>query len=404
MDPLDQYILLATYERTSPDGIYVADAMSPLSETGRMAFAIWCTRNDIAKDAMVAACVHDAAGVDIKKISSEIRADKTHEPKFGYMARTNWWNNKKRIERIVSDAESLKKQDPAYAQMFTIADKAWKDWEANAGKRAKVIAFMGEMDNMRESGSRNAQKGCEDRAIPFLREGVESVPADKFNEVLSIENKFDARDIAARGIATTPEGYLGSAAYVTCMLPGIDYNAEGTYLVQSLGNALIRWPGYRGPRSAAISDIMQAGLELDQRDKSITYPNIQRDIMGSTHTLMSNIPAKSGLGVIASVKTAGKTATISYQKQNVSYPVCVDYKAGTKITGIMANGQFERAGTCYKYKTVSGQAVIEPKPADARFVSGLKPGQFSVSINSIPYVTWVPNGKKASTVLGVPVK
>lgn len=404
LDPLDQYVLLSTYSRVSPDGHYVADAMSPLSEVGRIGYAIWCARNEVAKDAHLAACLHDVAAADIKKASAEIRADKTHEPKIGYMARTFWWNHKKMMESMKAEAEKLKKQDEAYVKMFDIADKTWKSWEANEGKRAKLLAFMGEMDNMRESGSRKAQQGCEDKAVPFLREGAASVPADRFAAVLAVESKLEVSRIVSQALATTPEGYLGSAAYVTCMLPGMDVNGPGSYLVQRLGNALLRWPGYRGPRSAVIADIMQAGLVPDQRDKEITYPSLARDIFGDSHALMNNDPSKSGIGVIKGVKTGGKMATISFNKTKATYSVCVDYRPGTKITGIMANGQFERASTCYKYKQVSDMVAIEPVQADGRFVSGLKPGQFSVSINYIPWASWAPNGKAVATALGVAVK
>lgn len=400
LDPVDQYLLLANYERTSPDGHYVADAAQPLSELGRLGYASWCLKNAPDKEAHLAACLPDLERVNIKKISEELRADTKHPAKVAYMAHLTWY----RVQRLIPDAKARRKklesEDPAYAKMFAIADKAHADWQANASKRQKLISLAGEVDNARITQSRKATAGCEDKILPELRNAVSLIPAERFNEILATEHKMDADKIVAAGIVSHPDGYLAGNALAGCL----DAEKGPTeHLGTVIGAAMISWPGYRGPHSAALADIMQAGLELDRRDATIGYPSILRSMLGNDRALGPGVEG-SGLGVIAAVKPSGKDATVSFQNKQVTYPTCVDYRAGTRITGIMANGQFERAGTCYKYKQVTGVAQIPAVKADARFVSGLKPGQTAVVITSIPFVSWVANAKATATVLGVPVK
>lgn len=403
LDPLDQFLLIVNNTSTTLDGYYVADAMGPLSEAGRLGYAIWCVGHG-QEDAHIAACIHDVEAIDAKKIAAEVRADKTHEPRIGFIVRMALYRSQKQFAELKAKAAALKKMDPAYPKMFDIAEQAFKDWDANAGKRADLLAFAGDMDNLQVTQSRKAQAGCEDKAITLLRGAVATIPAAHFASAISGTDPWRLPAAVSSALVATPEGYLAASAYLNCQLPGWNYNSEYTYFVESLGDVLVHWAGYRGPRSAAISDVMQAGLELDKRDLVVNFPRVDRSWFGKGHPSFSSKSELTGFGVIASVKPDGKRVKVSFNNKKVTNSVCTKYTAGTKITGVMSNGQFERAGTCSEYKKVTEAMDVEPKPVDARFASGLAAGQMSVSINLIPYASWLPGAKVPSTILGVPVK
>lgn len=400
LGPIDQYLLLANL-RTDVDAHYVADAAAPLSEAGRIGYAIYCATNNIENDAHLAACAPEFDAVDLKKAAAEVRGDKT-QPKYGFSMRLRWFELQPQVTAAKERIAELKKKDEGYIKMFDLATKAFKDWDANAGKRQKLIALAADMDNARISGSKKASAGCEDKTMVALREAVAGIPAKAFSRAIELESKHDVDDEVVKVIVGDPEGYLAAAAFVSCMKP-TDLNKPESYLPSLLAMAMSRWPGYRGPHSAAITEIMKAGIELDQRDASVSFPDMRRQFFEMSRSPSADRDS-SGFGVVKAVK-AGKPATIDYEKRDLTFPVCVDYRPGKQITAYnWVTGEVQRAGTCMKYKTITRPVEVTSNTADARFTSTTRPGQFAVFMSGMPIAAWPNNGKVVSTVLGVPVK
>jgi len=47
-------------------------------------------------------------------------------------------------------------------------------------------------------------------------------------------------------------------------------------VAQAVANAILRWPGFRGPRTAGLTAMLTSGVTLDDRDAKIDCPEIYR--------------------------------------------------------------------------------------------------------------------------------
>lgn len=378
------------------DGYYLADVASPLGESARLGFVLWCLGNHIDEAVHLAACADDIAKADLKKAAAELRADKRN-PRAAFWVRARWYEFRSNFTKAKARIEALKKEDEGYAKMFDLAAKTTADWEANRGKRSKLLALATEMDVARDSNSKKAMKDCEAKTLTALRDAVGGIPAKSFQPVIDLERKVKADGAVASVITSHPEGSLAATAYVNCLPDAEEKSSK--FLRTLLGTSLERWPGYRGPRNAVLSEVLKAGIELDQRGAELKLPDFDRTFF--PHGYQSSEMGSTGVGVVKALKAG----TVTYETRAVTEPVCVDYHPGKAITGFNAStGQFERASSCGKYKMVTDNHEVKPNTYDARFVSGVKPGANAVFVEGVPYATWAKGAKQVSTVLGVPVK
>jgi len=134
------------------------------------------------------------------------------------------------------------------------------------------------MDDARATDSRNAFAGCEDTTWKAWRAAMVALPAKRFEGM--VEDRAHGRrfvDTSMAPIVGSPATYLASVALVTCMTVGQERSSEPDVL---LGDALARWPGFRGPRTATETAILTAGISLEDRDAKLEYPSVDRPFGG----------------------------------------------------------------------------------------------------------------------------
>jgi hypothetical protein len=192
-------------------------------------------------------------------------------------------------------------------------------------------------------------------------------------------------------IAADPNGYLAALAYVRCAL---GTETKGDYLAESLGQQLEKYYGFRGPHMAALTTIARANLELDSRGDSLKFPPVGLELMSANHT------TDGGIGVVSGLKAQGEETKVEFERKAVTFPVCTDYKAGTKITAITADGRIERAGTCYKYKDVTSTQEVPPTTTAGRFAAAIKPVMYVVILNGVTWAGWAKGSKEPTMILG----
>jgi hypothetical protein len=280
--------------------------------------------------------------------------------------------------------------------MFAIAAKTFKDWSADAGGRQALLKLAGEMENAEASGSRKASEGCEAKTLAALRTAASGISAKKFSEIVIDDATNPVFRQAIQPIVTDPNGNVAASAYVACIKA---LGVKGNLLAWELRRALGEWPGYRGPRNSAISNIASAGLELDQRGAELRFPKAA----GGGNEL--GVQSKDcGTGVVAAVKPSGNSQQLEFNNKTFTYPTCADMRPGKLITRIYWDGRIERAGTCMKYKTVTGSLKIDPVLVDASYTAAIKPGMTAAACNGVVFVAWPKGAKDPSVVVGAPVK
>ena len=167
------------------------------------------------------------------------------------------------------------------------------------------------MDDARVTRSRKAAEGCEETTWQAWKSVVSAMPAKKFAAIRHEPgNSFTEQAMAV--IVGQPEGYLAGMSLYNCARS----SKSEDFLIRALGEAMYRWPGFRGPRTATHTAIVTAGIELDDRDAQIEYPDVMRSWIAR-----SSGSSGGGEGSVKSVKASGKTVTIQFvniKKQQTS--------------------------------------------------------------------------------------
>ncbi|HLL21937.1 MAG TPA: hypothetical protein VK427_07395, partial [Kofleriaceae bacterium] len=186
--------------------------------------------------------------------------------------------------------------------------------------------------------------------------------------------------------------------YVTCVMG----DGEPDVLARLLGDALARWPGYRGQRTASITTVMNAGIELDDRDAELELPSTNNRWLGGRGTSMSGGAA----GVIASVSKAGDTATISFAKKMVSGLECSGgYKRTNRIIQIQNDGTLVYDSVCAGWRKTTYNGASRPQTVSARYAEHLVAGMIVSTIENVVALAWSKaDTKTPALVIGIPVK
>jgi hypothetical protein len=298
-----------------------------------------------------------------------------------------------KLAKHPAEVKALIATDPAYGQMFKLADDARR---AMAIADPALLELATAMDEARVSGSRKAAAGCEDRTWAAWKKVVGAVPAKRFAGLIGEPGNSFTEQVAALLIGD-PSGYLASLAFFTCHSLG----PKQDYLVRTLGGAMSRWPGFRGPRTAADTMILSANLQLDARDARIEYPDLQRSWIDS-----NGGSSGGGSGEIAKVTTSGATATIELAKVKSKQQNCVKGHRTNRITMIRTDGVLVYEYVCEKYQTVTiNEPPAPPQTVNARYAEGLKKGMAVSVTEDVVTVAYPKNGAELpSVVAGVPVR
>ena len=257
------------------------------------------------------------------------------------------------------------------------------------------------MDDARATDSRNAFAGCEDTTWKAWRAAMVALPAKKFEGM--VEDRTHGRrfvDTSMAPIIGSPATYLASVALVTCMTVGQERGTDPDVLIRFLGDALARWPGFRGPRTAAATAILTGGINLDDRDAKLEYPSVDRPFGGFGASTRGG-----GAGVIAKLQPASKTVTIEFKHQMVQQVQCAETRDTNRIVMIRSDGSPLYAWTCVRNETVTVDKSDHPQTVSARYAEGLKPGMFVVITEDVAVAAWAkPGASTPSIVFGVEVK
>jgi hypothetical protein len=396
---IDQYagLLSSTVGDSSRvvDPAYLADAFGArLTEPGRLGYLESCLRES-SVPVEWAMCQPDLAAFNAKKLATELRGDTTRSGFDRMSVRIRAFELKPLLAERAAKIKALKSQDPAYGEMFTLAETARKEWPKTD---AKLIELMDSMDAARVTSSRRATEGCADKTWEAWKSVASTLTAKQLSS-LSLDPDFPDASLFEKALAMlvgTPNGYLASLSLHLCG----QLTDKEDYLVRTLGGLLSRWPGFRGPRTAAQTAILTAGLELDDRDARLEYPDVSRPWIGSHGS--SN---GGGRGEIAKVSTSGGITTIVFAKVKTRQTECTKGKQTNRITQIRSDGGIVYQYVCLASKVVTiNEPPFPPQKVNARYAVGLKKGMFVGVIEDVVLLAYPKNGAPAPSILaGVPV-
>jgi hypothetical protein len=374
------------------DWNYFVDALGgKLTETARLAYVEKCI--DADEVVLAAMCQADIDALDRKKIASELRADRSYTGYERMLIRFALDRLGAKLAAHAKEVETWKKKDPAYAKMFDLAVAARKSWETTAGANAQLLDLVLQMDDARATSSKKAFEGCEAKTWAAFKAGMATIPAKEFESLPTDEVPSTFLTGAIGIVGNSFPAYNAAIALYMCH-QGI--NKKDDLLAQTIGVALQRWPGYRGPRSAAFTAILTAGLELDDTSSKISYPTLVRVwLQGSS--------SGGNMGTIAKIKKDGDFATIEFTPKFAKQEQCAQSKSTGRLVQITAGGTFVYGSVCLKYKTVTVNNAPSPAKVPVRYVEALKPGM-NVMAGAIVLAAWNKGTKAPAVVAGAVVK
>lgn len=387
-DAIDQYA--AVIPSAVFDFHYPIDALgNRLTETGRLAYVARCI--DSRRNGEWIICQPDVDALDLTKLPGELRAATKHPAADRVAIRLVADRLKPKIAEHKAKMKELAARDPGYAKLFGMSADARKQWAAKPPDGALLELALA-MDDARATNSNRAFEGCEDRTWTAFAGALGKLPAAKFKDIKDEPgNPFMAGAIAV--VVNDPDAYLGALAYYTCRASKPDV------LVKFLGNAMHRWPGFRGPRTSAHTALLAANVKLDDRDARVEYPDLRRMwLTGGEGT------RGGGRGVISGAKPGGATTTLEFQQKLRKDTVCVDWKDTNRISMISASGTVYYEYNCTKYGTVTVNLAPKPMTVASRHTGGIKPGVTVAVIEDVVGAVWPKSGAAPSHVFGVAVK
>jgi hypothetical protein len=395
--PVDQYggILSSTMGDSSRvvDAAYLTDAFGArLSEAGRLAYISVCLGSNAGVVEM-AMCQPDIAALDPKKLSAELRADTAHDGYQRMIVRIAAYQLQPKLKQRAADVKALRAKDPGYEKMFALAEATRKDFGKADGK---LIELLSVMDDARVTNSRKASEGCGEKTWEAWKGVVSAIPAKSFGAIRGEPgNSFLEQAMAL--VIGSPNGYLASMSLYLC---GTVTDKED-YLIRILGSALSRWPGFRGPRTAAHTAILTAGITLDDRDARVEYPDVGRPWISG-----SGSSGGGGTGEVASVKAKGATATIEFAKVKSKQTECTKGHQTNRVTQIRPDGSLIYEYVCQATKVVTiNEPPAPPQSVNVRYSGGLKKGMFVSVVEDVVTVAYPKNGApNPSFVAGIAVK
>lgn len=393
--PIDQYGVLSTADIGQVDAAYISDAFgAKLSEIGRLGFVAQCLDvgfND--PSVRYAMALPDASRLDMAKIATEIRGDRTHGAGDRMQARIVAYETiALRLPKYLADVKALRAKDPAYDKMFTFAETAHKQWTA---VDPKLTALVADLDDAVASGSRKASARCIARTWDAWKAAVSGMGAKRIAEIHKREDATLLSQVVQAVIAT-PNGYLTALAVLQCT----SAEDKADALSGTIAGALFRWPGMRGPRTATQTAIFTASLVFDKRETELAYPDVKRLTTEGGAATQGNVFA-----AIASIKTDGDQVTITFAKQKVKQTRCTKGHVTSRVVRIWPDGTFQYYYQCDA--EVTETIMVEPSPPlkiSARYATGLAKGMSVHVDDGVAVVAYAAGSSTPAFVTGVEVK
>jgi len=379
------------------DPTYLTDAFgAKLTELGRASYVNLCV-NEEEDVAIWAICQGDVEALDRAKVASDLRNDTSQSGYQKMLIRMDLYKLWPKLEKHRARVKDLQAKDPGYAKMFQVAAAARKEWPAKADP--KLVELVSAMDDARVTNSRNAQKGCDEKTWDAFRNTVGAIPASTFSGVIHDPTKSTSSPLeqAMANVINTPNGYLASLALHLCAR----FEEKPDYLARVLGGSMQRWAGFRGPRNAAHTAVLTGGIELDDRDAKIEFPDLSRPwIYGDSGS------SGGGTGEIGKVKPGDATTVVEFAKVKSKQQECVKGRQTNRITQIRSDGTIIYQYICDKWQTVTlNEPPFDPQTVKSRYATALKKGNFVHIVENVVVMAYPKNGDATPHVVaGVPVK
>lgn len=371
---------------------YVADAM-PLTEAGRLAYIDVCLGE--TNPVVWATCQADIEAFDRAKYVTEIRSDKSRSGADRTWLRFQLAHLDEALAAHAKRVKEVSARDPAFAKLFEIGKATHAQWKERP--RGELLSLVAALDDARETGSKKAMSGCGPKALAQLEKALGVLPASTFDGVQSDPNNGKSFTANALGLfISSPEIYLAANALVACGVPN-------HYLVEQLGKALPSWPGFRGPRTATLTTILLANLELDARGESLEVPQATLPI--AIERASSWSPVRSVSGTPSKIETRGDEVTLVFPKTSEVQQHCTGWRETNRINMIGSDGRIHYRMVCLGTKPVRVDTTIPPVTIAKRYAAGVAAGRFVSTIGNVVEAVWAkPNAKRPIAVYGVVLK
>lgn len=395
--PFDQYAAISRGlgDNLGNDKHYVADAFgSKLSETGRLAYIEACLATKDATVVRWAMCDGDITALDRAKLLAEVRSDKARSGADRMAIRIRLDRVNQALAKHREAVKAAAAKDPAYAKMFELAAQTRTEWATRWKTEAALVDLTSAMDDARAKDSKKGFSGCEEVTQKPFDAAVATLPSKQFAGASDdVQNPFITQAMAA--VVATPSGYLAGVAYFLCRSRA---GSTPDPVTRALGDAMQRWPGHRGPRSATYTAILLAGLELDTASDKVDYPDISRTVFDGRGT-------RATPGPIAKLTRDGETVRIDYVKKTATGLECTGYSRTNRIVQIQRDGRLIYESICTGvYKKVTYDVTPAPVTVKARYATGLAPGMLVSVTEDVVIAAWKKDGKAPAMLVGVALK
>ena len=418
LTPMEQYVSVehnwigSENRQGSLDPATFVDALGPkLSELARLAWLDKCltAKGNHGYQVLWALCQPDVEAFDAKKVLAEIKAEPSYAPNERMMVRVEAVEMQQRIADHAAEMKALLASDPIYGQMVDMVKKAHADWAGRWKSPSPALAMMGSMEDALVTNSRHATEGCKAKTWDVLKAVVPKIPAKQF-EIQRKEKEYDTeymrrlRETVSEALLNDVDGYNAAVAYTMCWAiePLNDmHEKRPDALGQAVEQLASRWPGYRGPRTAAWTNIMKAGLTPDDRDARIDYPDVSRPYLDPNR----NGSFGGTMGTVTKATPKGDQIHLEFLKHKVKWLQQYGCHNTNHIRGVMANGEFDYEYVCAGATEKTSEEG--PSPYDVNKDTGavVKPGMVIAAFADELFAAW--KDSKATVpqlVLGQPVK
>lgn len=397
MTPLDQLGVMQWADIGDVDIAYVADAFgAKLSQLGKLGYVADCiASNKTDPTVEYAMCATDAAALDLAKIYAEIKADGSHEAPEKMAARLLAYEvMTEKLPKYQADIKALRAKDPVYETMFKLGEQAHAAW---AKTDARWIQLVSDLDDARLSGSRKATAGCTEKTWDAWKTILPTVPAKKLAAIRPEPGKQFLQQLAVI-MTSEPDTYLVSLAFAHCAhLEAV----QDDYMSDAIAYSLLRWPGFRGPRTATQTAILTAGLSLDKRGAEIEYPELKRSWLGSPSGGNGAVAA----GGIASIKQEGEDSRVTFARVKVTQNRCTKGHYTGQIVRIWPDGNIQYYYQCDSEITETVEVEEnQPTKVKKRYAANLKPGLVVRIVDGVAEVAYAKGKTTPVLVTGVELK
>jgi hypothetical protein len=323
------------------DPFYIADALDPrLSEVGRFAYIEACLSLGAQSVTSIpsvtwALCQGDIDRFDPIKFSEQLRSDTAHGGELRMSLRLRALDLPAKLKEHAAEIQKLFGKDEAYKKVFDVAAKARAEWAAGLGTNTGLLELAQRLDTAVLSQSRKAFEGCEDKTAAALATEIAKVPARTF------AGMKDVRDDPYKGFAAgagpilvkIPAISLAAMPYILCHAKSGTADFLAAYLEDT--------PGYRGPRTAALTKVIAEKITLDDLNARVEYPTFQGRPYWRSHGSIG-----SAGGVVATVKPADDVLNVDLEKTLIKRKECIKSHSTNRISRILSDGKIEYEEIC----------------------------------------------------------